>query len=100
MRSFAVLRKEAGLFCGSLLRKGEVFAYVGRNQNLMDLKFQFQYMPRAAQVHRYDKRRTLRRLHRLRSIATRDRVTPTPTLHPPATTRRSSVPRVPVLFRE
>ena len=38
MRSFAALRKEAGLFCGSLLRKGEVFAYVGRNQNLKDLK--------------------------------------------------------------
>ena len=38
MRSFAAIRKEAGLFCGSFLRKGEVFAYVGRNQNLKDLK--------------------------------------------------------------
>jgi hypothetical protein len=35
------MRKEAGLFCGSLLRKGEVFAYVGRNQNLKDLKEEF-----------------------------------------------------------
>ena len=25
-------------FCGSFLRKGEVLAYVGRNQNLKDLK--------------------------------------------------------------
>ena len=25
-------------FCGSFLRKGEVFAYVGRNQNLEELK--------------------------------------------------------------
>jgi hypothetical protein len=31
-------RKEAGLFCGSLLRKDEVFAYVGSIQNLKDLK--------------------------------------------------------------
>jgi len=30
--------KDAGLFCGSFLRKGEVFAYVGRIQNLEDLK--------------------------------------------------------------
>ena len=29
---------EAWLYCGSRLRKGEVFAYVGRNQNLKDLK--------------------------------------------------------------
>ena len=28
----------AGLCCGSRLRKGEVFAYVGRNENLKDLK--------------------------------------------------------------
>jgi hypothetical protein len=32
------LRKEAGLFCGSFLREGEVSAYVGRNQTLKDLK--------------------------------------------------------------
>ena len=38
MSSFAALRKEAGLFCGSLLRKGEVFAYVGLIQILKDLK--------------------------------------------------------------
>ena len=29
---------DAGLCCGSRLRKGEVFASVGRNQNLKDLK--------------------------------------------------------------
>ena len=38
LRSFAVIRKEAGLFCGSFLRKGKVFAYVGRIQHLKDLK--------------------------------------------------------------
>jgi len=32
------LGKDAGLCCGSRLRSGEVFAYVGRNQNLKDLK--------------------------------------------------------------
>ena len=32
-RSFTATRKEAGLFCGSFLRKGEVFACVGRFQN-------------------------------------------------------------------
>ena len=32
------LRKDAGLCCGSRLRKGEVFAYVGSIQNLKDLK--------------------------------------------------------------
>ena len=32
------IRKDAGLYCGSRLRSGEVFAYVGRNQNLKDLK--------------------------------------------------------------
>jgi hypothetical protein len=32
VRSFAALRKEAGLFCGSFLRKGEVFAYVGKSK--------------------------------------------------------------------
>jgi len=31
-------RKEAGLFCGSFLRKGELFAYVGSIQILKDLK--------------------------------------------------------------
>ena len=29
---------DAGLCCGSRLRKGEVFAYAGRNQSLKDLK--------------------------------------------------------------
>ena len=38
MRSFAAIRKEAGLFCRSFLRKGEVFAYVESLQNLEDLK--------------------------------------------------------------
>jgi hypothetical protein len=37
LRSFAALRKDAGLSCGSLLQKGEVFAYVGLIQNLKDL---------------------------------------------------------------
>ena len=37
-RSFAAIRKEPGLYCGSRLRKGEVFAYVGLSQNLKDLK--------------------------------------------------------------
>ena len=37
-RSFTALRKDAGLCCGSRLRKGEVFAYVGSIQNLKDLK--------------------------------------------------------------
>ena len=37
-RSFTAIRKEAGLFCGSFLRKGEVFVFVGRNQNLQDLR--------------------------------------------------------------
>ena len=32
------IRKDAGLYGGSRLRKGEVFAYVGRNPNLKDLK--------------------------------------------------------------
>jgi len=35
-RSFAAIRKEAGLFCGSFLRNGEAFAYVGRIQHLKD----------------------------------------------------------------
>ena len=37
-RSFAAIRKDAGLCCGSRLRNGEVFAYVGSIQNLKDLK--------------------------------------------------------------
>ena len=37
-RSFTVIRKDAGLYCGPRLRKGEVFAYVGLPQNLKDLK--------------------------------------------------------------
>ena len=32
------IRKDAGLYCGSRLRSGEVFAYVGLSQNLKDLK--------------------------------------------------------------
>ena len=36
--SSCAVRKDAGLYCGSRLRSGEVFAYVGRNQNLKDLK--------------------------------------------------------------
>ena len=36
-RSFTAIRKDAGLCCGSRLRKGEVFAYVGLPQNLKDL---------------------------------------------------------------
>ena len=38
LRSFISTRKEAGLFCGSFLWKGVVFAYVGSNQTLKDLK--------------------------------------------------------------
>jgi len=38
LRSFAALRKEAGIFFGSFLRKGEVFAYVRLSQKLEDLK--------------------------------------------------------------
>jgi len=37
-RSFTAIRKDAGLYCGSRLRKGEVFAYVGRIHNLKDLQ--------------------------------------------------------------
>ena len=33
-----LIRKDAGLCCGSRLRKGEVFAYGGRIHNLQDLK--------------------------------------------------------------
>ena len=39
--------------------------------------------PRSVQVHRYVKRRTLRRLLRLGSIVTCDEVTTAPTLRPP-----------------
>ena len=35
-KKFALV--DTGLYCGSRLRSGEVFAYVGRNQNLKDLK--------------------------------------------------------------
>ena len=34
----AAIRKDTGLYYGPLLRKGEVFAYVGSIQNLKDLK--------------------------------------------------------------
>ena len=34
----AAIRKDTGLYCGSHLRKGGVFAYVGLSQNLKDLK--------------------------------------------------------------
>ena len=37
-RSFTAIRKDAGLHCGSRLRKGEVFAYIGLPHNLKDLK--------------------------------------------------------------
>ena len=37
-RSFAAIRKEAGLFCGSFLRNGEVFAYDRGANDLNDLK--------------------------------------------------------------
>jgi len=36
--SFAAIRKESWLFCGSFLRKGEVVAYGGRIQNVKDPK--------------------------------------------------------------
>jgi hypothetical protein len=38
LRSFTAIRKEAGLFCGYFLRKGEVFAYVGSIKNLKNVK--------------------------------------------------------------
>ena len=38
LRSFAAIRKEAGIFSGSFLWKGEVLAYNGRIQNLKDSK--------------------------------------------------------------
>jgi len=37
-RTFAAIRKEAGVFCGSFLRKGEELTYVGLFHNLKDLK--------------------------------------------------------------
>ena len=37
-RSFTAIQKDAGLYCGPRLRKGEVFAYGGLSQNLKDLK--------------------------------------------------------------
>ena len=37
-RSLTAIRKDAGLCCGSRLRKGEVFSYVGLPQNLKNLK--------------------------------------------------------------
>ena len=37
-RFFNAIRKDAGLYCGSRLRSGEVFAYVGLSDNLKDLK--------------------------------------------------------------
>jgi len=39
LRSYTAIRKEAGLFCGSFLRKGLVFACVGLIQTLKDLKW-------------------------------------------------------------
>ena len=39
LRSFTAIRKDAGLYCGSRLRKGVVSAYVGSSQNLKDLKY-------------------------------------------------------------
>ena len=36
-RSFTAIQKDTGRCCGSRLRKGEVFAYVGLPQNLKDL---------------------------------------------------------------
>jgi len=40
MATSILIRKEAGLFCGSFLRKGEVFPYVGLSHNLKDLQDQ------------------------------------------------------------
>ena len=37
VRTFTATRKEAGPFCGSFLRKGEVFAFVGLRQNGFDV---------------------------------------------------------------
>ena len=37
-RGLSAIRKDAGLCCGSRLRSGEVFAFVGSIQNLKDLE--------------------------------------------------------------
>ena len=37
-RSFTAIRKDAGLYCRSRLRNGEVFAYAGLPHNPKDLK--------------------------------------------------------------
>ena len=47
-RSFTAIRKDAGLYCRSRLRKGEVFAYVGLPHNLKDLKDQRRRVAREA----------------------------------------------------
>jgi len=39
LKEFTAIQKDAGLYCGSRLRSGEVFAYVGSIQNLKELKF-------------------------------------------------------------
>ena len=36
-RSFTAIRKGAGLFCGSFLRKGQMFAQVGRSHGKVDV---------------------------------------------------------------
>jgi hypothetical protein len=46
--------KGAGLFCGPLLRKGEVSAYVGRIQNLKDLKDIFRGVPHGGSIKTLD----------------------------------------------
>jgi hypothetical protein len=38
LRSFTAIRKKARLVCGSFSRKGEMFAYGGRDKNLKDRK--------------------------------------------------------------
>ena len=46
LRSSTAIRKTAGLFCGSFLRKGKVFTlYTGRIQNLKGLKQYFRADP-------------------------------------------------------
>ena len=51
LRSFAAIQKQAGLFCRSFLRNGEVFAYVGRIQNSKGLKDQpFDNTPHGSRV--------------------------------------------------
>ena len=41
-------RSERGLFCGSFMRKGKAFAYLGRIRNLRDLQDLKALQPRAA----------------------------------------------------